>query len=84
MNGSTEIVLGAATSQGCDPVIHVSTMSVIFPPTGSKLSGDDLVHGGGNLYNASKAVAEEYAGLFKTKDNQSALSTSQVLRVQQI
>ncbi|GIR34893.1 MAG: hypothetical protein CM15mP49_02780 [Actinomycetota bacterium] len=36
-------------------------MSVIFPPTGSKLSGDDPVHGGGNPYNASKAIAEEYA-----------------------
>ena len=68
VNGpGAEIVLGAATSQGCDSVIHVSTMSVIFPPTGSKLSGDDPVNGGGNPYNASKAIAEEYARSLQDK-----------------
>ena len=54
-------VLDAAAAAGCDPIIHVSTMSVIFPPTGDVLSGNDPVQGGGNPYNASKAVAEEHA-----------------------
>jgi nucleoside-diphosphate-sugar epimerase len=54
-------VLDAAAAAGCDPIIHLSTMSVIFPPTGDVLSGDDPVQGGGNPYNASKAVAEEHA-----------------------
>ena len=68
VNGpGAEIVLGTATSRGCDPVIHVSTMSVIFPPTGSKLSGYDPVQGGGNPYNASKAIAEEYARSLQEK-----------------
>ena len=54
-------VLDAAAAARCDPIIHVSTMSVIFPPTGDVLSGNDPVQGGGNPYNASKAVAEEHA-----------------------
>ena len=38
VNGpGAEAVLGAAVSNGCQSVIHVSTMSVIFPPSGSKL-----------------------------------------------
>ena len=54
-------VLEAASAAGCDPIIHLSTMSVIFPPTGDMLSGQDPVQGGGNPYNASKAIAEEHA-----------------------
>ncbi len=38
------IVLDAALAQGCDPVVSVSSMSVIFPPTGAMLSADDPVH----------------------------------------
>jgi nucleoside-diphosphate-sugar epimerase len=54
-------VLNAAAAAECDPIVHLSTMSVIFPPTGDVLSGEDPVQGGGNPYNASKAVAEEHA-----------------------
>ncbi|MBQ90560.1 MAG: oxidoreductase [Acidimicrobiaceae bacterium] len=54
-------VLDAAAAAGCDPIVHLSTMSVIFPPSGDVLSGDDPVQGGGNPYNASKAIAEEHA-----------------------
>ena len=62
VNGpGAELILDTAVDMGCDPVIHVSTMSVIFPPTGDTLSGSDPVQGGGNPYNASKAIAEEHA-----------------------
>ncbi|MEG3587242.1 MAG: NAD-dependent epimerase/dehydratase family protein [Actinomycetota bacterium] len=62
VNGpGAKLILDAAVAQGCDPVIHLSTMSVIFPPTGDKLSGNDPIQGGGNPYNASKAIAEEHA-----------------------
>lgn len=54
-------VLDAAVAAGCDPVIHVSTMSVIFPPDGDRLSADDPVKGGGAPYNASKADADLHA-----------------------
>jgi len=68
VNGpGAQLILDAAVAAGCDPVIHVSTMSVIFPPTGDKLSGDDPVQGGGNPYNASKAIAEEYARSMQAK-----------------
>ena len=68
VNGpGAEAVLGAAVNNGCQSVIHVSTMSVIFPPSGSKLSGEDPVQGGGNPYNASKAIAEEYARSLQEK-----------------
>jgi nucleoside-diphosphate-sugar epimerase len=56
-----QTVIDGALAAGCDPVVHVSTMSVIFPPTGDVLTGDDPVQGGGNPYNASKADAEEHA-----------------------
>jgi nucleoside-diphosphate-sugar epimerase len=55
------IVLDAAMAVGCDPIVHVSTLSVIFPPTGSMFSADDPVHAGGMPYNASKAEADLYA-----------------------
>jgi len=55
------IVLDAALDHGCDPVVSVSSMSVIFPPTGDVLRADDPVHTGGAPYNASKADAELYA-----------------------
>jgi nucleoside-diphosphate-sugar epimerase len=55
------IVLDAALEHGCDPVISVSSISVIFPPTGDVLSADDPVHEGGAPYLASKADADLYA-----------------------
>ncbi len=62
VNGpAAQLILDTAHQQGCDPIIHVSTMSVIFPPNGDLLSGEDPVQGGGNPYNASKAIAEEHA-----------------------
>lgn len=54
-------VLDAALDHGCDPVVSVSSMSVIFPPTGDRLSAHDPVHTGGAPYLASKADAELHA-----------------------
>ena len=54
----SRIVLDAALDQGCDPVVSVSSMSVVFPPAGDRLRADDPVHTGGAPYNASKADAE--------------------------
>ncbi len=56
-----QIVLDAALDHGCDPVVSVSSMSVIFPPTGDRLSANDPVHTGGAPYLASKADAELHA-----------------------
>jgi dihydroflavonol-4-reductase len=55
------IVLDAALDHGCDPVVSVSSMSVVFPPSGDRLRADDPVHTGGAPYNASKADAELHA-----------------------
>jgi nucleoside-diphosphate-sugar epimerase len=57
----SRIVLDAALDHGCDPVVSVSSMSVVFPPTGDQLRADDRVHTGGAPYNSSKADAELYA-----------------------
>jgi nucleoside-diphosphate-sugar epimerase len=57
----SRIVLDAALAQGCDPIISVSSMSVIFPPRGDRLSAHDPVHTGGSPYLASKADAELHA-----------------------
>ncbi len=54
-------VLEAAVEAGCDPIVHVSTMSVIFPPEGDRLSAHDPVKGGGKPYNESKADADMHA-----------------------
>jgi len=56
-----QIVLDAALAQGCDPIVSVSSMSTIFPPTGDRLSAHDPVHTGGAPYLASKAEAELHA-----------------------
>ena len=62
VNGpGTRAVLDAAIAADCDPIVHVSTLSVVFPPTGSMFSADDPVHVGGMPYNASKAEADLYA-----------------------
>lgn len=57
----TRNVLGAALEAGCDPVIHVSSISAIFPPTGPVLSADDPVHSSAVPYSESKAASDRYA-----------------------
>ena len=55
------VVLDAALDRGCDPIVSLSSMSAIFPPTGDRLSANDPVHTGGSPYLASKAESELYA-----------------------
>jgi nucleoside-diphosphate-sugar epimerase len=57
----SRIVLDAALDHGCDPVVSVSSISVVFPPASDRIRADDPVHTGGAPYNASKADAELYA-----------------------
>jgi dihydroflavonol-4-reductase len=59
--GGTRIVVDAAMAAGCDPVICVSSMGVIFPPAGEFMSADDPVNLGGGAYPESKGEAETYA-----------------------
>ena len=70
-----QIVLDAALDHGCDPVVSVSSMSVIFPPTGDRLSAHDPVHPGGAPYLASKADAELHAVRARTRARRSSPST---------
>ncbi len=55
------IVLDAAVAAGCDPIIHLSSMSVIFPPTGDKLSAYDPTQYSGAPYTDSKVDADLHA-----------------------
>jgi len=57
----TRNVLGQAVAAGCDPVIHISSISAIFPPTGPVLSADDPVHSSKVPYSESKAASDRYA-----------------------
>ena len=59
--GGTRIVLDAAIGAGCDPVVHVSSVSAIFPPAGPVFSGDDPVSTSAQPYTRSKAESERYA-----------------------
>jgi dihydroflavonol-4-reductase len=63
VNGpGTRIVLDAAVEAACDPIIHVSSMSCIFPPVGDLADPDvDPVHSSDAPYSRSKAEAENYA-----------------------
>lgn len=54
-------VLDAAVAAGCDPVIHLSTVSAIFPPQGPVLSPDDPVTSPAGAYSASKAELDRHA-----------------------
>ncbi len=57
----TRIVLDAAVAQRCDPIIHVSSMSVVFPPSGERFSGYDDVHYSGAPYTDSKVDSDLHA-----------------------
>lgn len=58
-------VLDAAVAAGCDPVIHLSTVSAIFPPRGPVLSPDDPVTHPAGAYSASKAELDRHARLLQ-------------------
>jgi len=54
----SERVLGAAVEAGLDPIVHVSSVSALFPPRGSELTPDEPVKQPRDAYAASKAEAE--------------------------
>lgn len=58
----TKIVLDAAAAAGCDPIIHLSSFSCIFPPVGDLADPYlDPVHSTEAPYAKSKADSEHYA-----------------------
>lgn len=54
-------VLQAAVDAGCDPIIHVSTVSAVFPPRGPVLTADDPVTQPTGAYSRSKAELDAFA-----------------------
>ena len=59
--GGTESVLGHAHAAGSDPIVHVSSVSALYPPRGRVLSTDDEVGHATSPYARSKAEAERFA-----------------------
>lgn len=59
--GGTETVLGAAHAAGLDPIIHVSSVSALFPPAGPILTPDDAPAHPTDVYARSKADADRVA-----------------------
>ena len=58
----TRNVLEAALAQGCDPVVHVSSVAVFGHDGPAVITADHpLSTGGDNPYGRSKAVAEQFA-----------------------
>lgn len=51
-------VVGAAVEAGLDPIVHVSSVSALFPPRGRVLTPDEPVKQPRDAYAASKAAAE--------------------------
>lgn len=58
---STELVLGAARRAGADPIIHVSTVGVMFPSGEPVIHTDSPVGRPRETYLASKVAAEVIA-----------------------
>jgi len=63
VNGpGTKIVLDAAVAAGCDPIVHMSSISCIFPPLGDVFDADvDPVRSSEAPYSRSKAESDRYA-----------------------
>lgn len=57
----TELVLEAAVRAKLDPIIHVSSISALFPPEGDVLGPDEPVKDPMDSYARSKAAAERIA-----------------------
>ena len=58
----TRIVLDAAVAAGCDPIVHTSSISCIFPPVGDVADADvDPVRSSDAPYSRSKAESDLYA-----------------------
>jgi len=57
----SELVLGAAVRAKLDPIVHVSSVSALFPPRGDVLTPDESVKYPQDTYARSKAAAERIA-----------------------
>lgn len=54
-------VLGTAVELGLDPVVAISSIATMFPPTGSVMTVDDPIANLSTGYGRSKAEGERYA-----------------------
>jgi dihydroflavonol-4-reductase len=62
----TENVLGAALAQGCDPVIHVSSVAALFAPGAPIVTADlEPAINAESPYTKSKALSEQYARILQ-------------------
>jgi dihydroflavonol-4-reductase len=59
--GGTRNVLQAAVAAGCDPVIYVSSLGALLPPSGPVLTAHDPVRPGASAYARTKGEAENLA-----------------------
>jgi UDP-glucose 4-epimerase len=57
----TELVLETAVRARLDPIVHVSSISALFPPEGNRLGPDEPVKDPMDAYARSKATAERIA-----------------------
>ncbi len=63
----TEHVLSAAVRRGCDPIVHVSSLSALWPPSGDRFTTEDPVKEPAGPYARSKAGAERLARHFQKR-----------------
>lgn len=56
----TRNVVGGAVAQGLSPVIHVSTIGVFVPPSGTVITASDALANPRTDYGRSKLAAERY------------------------
>jgi UDP-glucose 4-epimerase len=57
----SRLVLETAARRGLDPIVHVSSVSALFPPDGTRLTPDTAVKQPRDMYAHSKAEAERIA-----------------------
>ena len=58
--GGTRTVVEAALAEGCDPVVHVSSVAVFIPPTTPEISAESPLAEPRNDYGRSKVAAERW------------------------
>lgn len=56
-----EIVFDAALRAKLDPIVHISSVTALFPPTGDGFGPDEAVKDPKDMYARSKAAAERIA-----------------------
>jgi len=61
----TELVFEAAMAGNLDPIIHVSSVSALYPPVGNMVGPDEEVKNPKNFYARSKALSERIARKFQ-------------------